>query len=437
MLNVLYEDNHLLVVEKPPNLPVQADASGDADLLNLAKDYVKQKYRKPGAVYLGLVHRLDRPVGGVVALARTSKAAARLSAQFASRAAEKHYAALACGAPAHEARLSGYLVRDEQGGARMAGADMPGAKPAALFYQRLTAKGGVTLLDVSLLTGRHHQIRCQLAGVGLPLWGDQRYNPSAVPGEQLALWAYALTLEHPTTKARMTFVSRPRGKAWAPFEDELSALIAGVRLVYADGDLVVADKDAGLSVTKDDGGDSLEGRLTDAFKQAVFPVHRLDVATTGLVMFARNERAQQALDEAIRARTLRKYYRCEVHGSPAFEQAELRAYIVKDAEAARSYVYGEPRPGAKEIVTRCRVLRREAQTSLLEVELVTGRTHQIRAHLAFIGHPLVGDDRYGAHEKDRLLGARTLKLRAVRLELFFPKGNSLDRLNGTVIALED
>ncbi len=438
MLKVLYEDNHLLVVEKPVNIPVQADASGDEDLLNVCKAYIKEKYGKPGEVYLGLVHRLDRPVGGAMVFARTSKAAARLSAQFASHGAKKQYAALVVGSPAPQEKLSGFILRDEAtGSARMVSGDAVGAKSAALEYRRLSAREGKTLLDVALLTGRHHQIRCQLAGAGCPIWGDQRYNPDAVPGQQLALWAYALEIDHPVKQERMAFFSAPKGRAWEPFADELAALGAGVRLVFCDGDLLCADKDAGMSVADADGGDSLEARLKRAFGADVFPVHRLDVATAGLVLFARNSRAKDALDEAIKTRAIRKYYRCEVHGHPKKDEAELRAWLVKSAEDAMVAVYDSPRPGAKEIVTRYRVLARREETTLLEVELVTGRTHQIRAHLAHAGLPLVGDDRYGDRDRDRLLCAKGLTLRAVRLALAFPKDSCLARLDGTVISIED
>ena len=437
MLNILYEDNHLIVVEKPPNLPVQADASGDADLLTLLKDYIKEKYQKPGAVYLGLVHRLDRPVGGVMVFARTSKAAARLSAQFASRSSHKRYAALVSGLPMGRARLSGFLAREEDGNASMTGPEAPGAKTAELSYERLTRRGEVSLLDVWLLTGRHHQIRCQLADAGLPIWGDQRYNAKAVPGEQIALWAYALSFEHPTKKEPMRFVCLPHGAAWRPFETELRALGEGVRVVYADADILACDKQAGLGVAQEDGGDALETRLSRALGTPVFPVHRLDVATTGLVLFARNELAKQALDDALRERTFGKFYRAQVHGHPAKKEAELRAFLEKDEAAARVFIHNRPCPGAKEIITRYRVLSEEPETSLLEVELVTGRTHQIRAHLAHEGFPLVGDERYGDREKDRRQHARALQLRAVRLELFFPKGSYLERLDATTLSLED
>lgn len=438
MINVLYEDNHILVAEKPANLPVQADSSGDADLLTLLKAYVKEKYEKPGEVYLGLVHRLDRPAGGVMVFARTSKAAARLSAQFAGRGTEKRYAALVCGAPPARGRLSGFLLKDEATGtSRMVLENTPGAKAAALEYERLTQRGDKTLLDVTLMTGRHHQIRCQLADAGFSLYGDQRYNEAARPGQQLALWAYRLGFEHPVKRERMEFSSPPRGKAWEPFSEELAALLSGVRLVYLDGDILCADKDAGMSVCEADGGDSIEARLKAALGEEIHPAHRLDVATSGLVLFARSAEAAAALEEAIKARAIRKFYRCEVHGRPKKNEAELTAWLEKDADGARVRVFRDRKPGAKEIITKYRVLEHREQTSVLEVELVTGRTHQIRAHMAFMGHPVVGDDRYGDREKDRRLPARGLALRATRLELSFPKGSRLSRLDGKTISVED
>ncbi len=441
-MNILYEDNHLLVVEKPVNMPVQADSSGDADLLSLLKAYIKQKYNKPGEAFLGLVHRLDRPVGGVMVFARTSKAASRLAAQFGGNGAQKRYAALTRGSPLPRAKLEGFLLREEAEGPRggsscMAAEGEPGAKRAAFSYSPLSEHEGLTLMDIALYTGRHHQIRVQLANAGLPLFGDQRYNPAAVPGEQIALWAYSLTLEHPTLHRSMTFKSLPAGGAWAAFGPELAALAEGAPIVWRDDNLLACDKPAGLSVAEEDGGDSLEARLNRALGR-VYPVHRLDVATRGLVLFARSETARDALNQAIRARTIRKFYHCRVWGDPGSAPRELHAYLEKDEAAARVRVFDAPRPGAnaKEIVTRCRALSRGAESSLLEVELVTGRTHQIRAHLAHEGFPLLGDDRYGDRERDRRAGVRALALEAVRLELFFPKGSALAYLNGTILSLE-
>lgn len=145
-LNVLYEDNHIIVVEKPVNIPAQADSSGDSDMLTLIKSYIKQKYNKPGDVFLGLVHRLDRPVGGVMVFARTSKAASRLAPQFASHRAKKRYAAIVTDSPKAYAKLEDYIRKDESTlSAVICPPSAPGAKNAALEYYRLTERGGLTL----------------------------------------------------------------------------------------------------------------------------------------------------------------------------------------------------------------------------------------------------------------------------------------------------
>lgn len=435
-LNVLYEDNHIIVVEKPVNIPAQADISGDTDMLTLIKSYIKQKYNKPGDVFLGLVHRLDRPVGGVMIFARTSKAASRLAPQFAAHKAKKRYAALVQGNPRAYERLENYIKKDESTlSAVICAADTPNAKHAALEYYRLTERGGLTLMDVSLFTGRHHQIRAQLANAGMPIWGDQRYNSAAKSGQQLALWAYSLTIEHPTLKQQITFTLKPHGAAWDAFDAELRALCAGARLVYADENILCCNKPAGMSVAAADGGDALQAHLEAALGSRVYPVHRLDVATRGLVLFARNAAAEAELSAAIEARSIKKYYRCAVLGHLPFKEKELKAYLLKDADAARVHIYDEPRAGAKEIITRCRVIGQNAEGSLLEIELVTGRTHQIRAHLAHIGHPLIGDDKYGAYDK-QAKKSRTLELCAVRLELHFAKGSALGYLNGKTISIE-
>lgn len=219
---VLYEDNHLLVVEKPANLPTQADSSGDDDLLSILKRYIGEKYNKPGAVYLGLVHRLDRPVGGVMVFARTSKAASRLSETFRTHEQDRHYLAVAEGEIADEMNLKDYLLKDGRTGmVKAVNKDTPGAKEARLTTRPQACRDGLTLTDVQLFTGRSHQIRVQHAHAGHPLWGDMRYG-HGVPGRQIALWAYRLKLDHPTKHEEMCFISCPpmRG-AWAKFESEI------------------------------------------------------------------------------------------------------------------------------------------------------------------------------------------------------------------------
>ena len=221
---VLYEDNHLLVVVKPANLPTQQDSSGDPDLLNLLKAYIGRKYQKPGQVYLGLVHRLDRPVGGVMVFARTSKAASRLSEVFRSHAQDRHYLAVVEGAVRAPLELENDLVKDAAtGNVRAVTPGTPGAKHARLFSRPLACRDQLTLMDVQLFTGRAHQIRVQHAAAGHPLWGDLRYG-HGVPGRQIALWAYRLVLEHPTRHEQLHFASRPpEGGAWTRFAREIDA----------------------------------------------------------------------------------------------------------------------------------------------------------------------------------------------------------------------
>jgi len=217
MLEVLYEDNHIIVVEKPPNMPIAADSSGDEALLDIVKQYIKEKYEKPGEAYIGLVHRLDRPAGGVVVFARTSKAAARLSAQIRAHDAGRTYYAVVRGIPPKQNdRLEHSLLKDtEENMVSVVPPTTEGAKPAILKYKLLqtieTKKDGLlSLLQVQLETGRSHQIRAQMAFIGNPLYGDQRYGFKVnKKGQQLALYAVKLSLDHPTLKQRMSFICYP------------------------------------------------------------------------------------------------------------------------------------------------------------------------------------------------------------------------------------
>jgi 23S rRNA pseudouridine1911/1915/1917 synthase len=172
------------------------------------------------------VHRLDRPVGGVMVFARTSKAAGRLSEQVRSGVLEKKYLAIVCGRAMQDASLECYLLKDENTNTtRVVDASTPGAKAARLDYTKLAEAGDESLLLVTLHTGRSHQISVQLSDAGLPIWGDQRYNKNAKPGEQIALWAYRLGFEHPTRKEPMIFTAVPPASgAWARFAKELRAL---------------------------------------------------------------------------------------------------------------------------------------------------------------------------------------------------------------------
>ncbi|MCL1944825.1 MAG: RNA pseudouridine synthase [Firmicutes bacterium] len=202
---VLHEDNHILVVVKPQNLLSQGDDTGDKDLLNLLKNYLKVKYKKPGAVYLGLVHRLDRPTGGVMVFARTSKAAERLSNQMKDGDISKKYLAVVQGMPKFKIdRLVHYLKKDSQTNTVVqAPALTEGAKRCILDYKVLESSGTYSLIDVKLVTGRSHQIRAQFKAIGNPLVGDQRYG--GPKSRNLALWAYELKFIHPTTKLNLVF----------------------------------------------------------------------------------------------------------------------------------------------------------------------------------------------------------------------------------------
>lgn len=204
-LEILYEDNHVIVAVKPPMLPVQADSSGDIDMLTMLKNYIKEKYEKPGEVYLGLVHRLDRPVGGVMVFARTSKAAARLSEQVRLRQIEKEYAAVIHGTPKKEGILKDYLLRDKATNKTLVvKKGTPEAKEAVLSYRVEESKNGLSLVKIQLETGRHHQIRVQFASRGYALYGDVRYGNPEEKG-QIALVSHRLAFIHPTKKEKMAF----------------------------------------------------------------------------------------------------------------------------------------------------------------------------------------------------------------------------------------
>lgn len=211
-LNVLYEDNHVIVVEKPVNIPSQADKTGDVDMLSIAKHYLKEKYQKPGEVYLGLIHRLDRPVGGVMVFAKTSKAAARLSEQVRSKQFEKQYLVVVDGKMEPERGiLEDYLLKNERKNiSRVVEQGTKNAKLASLDYEVLKYAEDIQLsvVKVNLHTGRHHQIRVQFASRGHSLYADQKYGTRG-RGKQIALWAYKLSFYHPITKQKLTFQVLP------------------------------------------------------------------------------------------------------------------------------------------------------------------------------------------------------------------------------------
>ncbi len=202
MINIIYEDNHLLVVEKPINIIVQEDNTKDKDLLTILKEYIKEKYNKPGNVYLGLVHRLDRPVGGLMVFAKTSKAAGRLSEQIRNKTFIKIYNAVVMGNINQSGKLENYLLKDEK--KNIVKVDKNG-KLAILNYKKLKYKDNMSLVEIHLETGRSHQIRVQMSNYGYPLFGDQKYNKKASVGEQIALFAKKIEFIHPVTKENLIF----------------------------------------------------------------------------------------------------------------------------------------------------------------------------------------------------------------------------------------
>lgn len=209
---VLYEDNHIIVVVKPVNVPTQEDNSHDPDLLTMIKQDLKHRHHKPGNVYLGLVHRLDRPVGGVMVFAKTSKAASRLSDAVRTRSIRKVYTAVINGKPKQpQGTLTHYLLKDPKTNmVSVVPPNKPGAKDAVLDYLMLDHQEGLSLVQIELHTGRPHQIRVQFAAIGCPLVGDQRYGAHLTkPGQQIALWSTELSFEHPTTKETLRFSSKP------------------------------------------------------------------------------------------------------------------------------------------------------------------------------------------------------------------------------------
>jgi len=227
MPEIIYEDNHLIVAVKPPNQLTQGDATGDLALLDELKDYIKVKYQKPGEVFIGLVHRLDRPVGGLVAFARTSKAASRLSDQVRTHAMHRDYLAVVenGNALADEGTLHDWLLKDDaSGNVQTVKAGTRGAQEARLRYQVLARRGETALVHVMLETGRKHQIRVQFMHSGHPLVYDMRYGHGQ-RGQNIALWGAMLTLTHPTLKELMTFHSRPRGSAFEPYADVIDSFL--------------------------------------------------------------------------------------------------------------------------------------------------------------------------------------------------------------------
>ena len=224
MVKVIYEDNHLLVVEKPVNILSQGDDTNDKDMVNLLKQYVKEKYNKPGNVYIGLVHRLDRPVGGAMVFAKTSKAASRLSEQVRNKTFKKTYRAVIHGTMNKESDiLKDYLYKNKKTNmVSVVNKNHKDAKNAELSYETLEHKNNFSLVEIDLKTGRPHQIRVQFASRRHPLFGDQRYGQNVNKvGQQISLWSYKIEIEHPTTKEKMEFIcDLPKEYPWDLFKNK-------------------------------------------------------------------------------------------------------------------------------------------------------------------------------------------------------------------------
>ena len=211
-LKILYEDNHVIVVEKPVNIPSQGDKTGDEDMLSIIKKYLIEKYNKPGDAYLGLVHRLDRPTGGIMVFAKTSKAASRLSEQIRDKKIEKEYLAIVDGKfETRSGVYEDYLLKNEKNNlSRVVDSKTKNAKLAKLEFEvvKYNEKTDLSLVKVKLHTGRHHQIRVQFSSRNHSLYGDQKYG-SRGRGKQLCLWAYKLSFYHPVTKEKIEFEDYP------------------------------------------------------------------------------------------------------------------------------------------------------------------------------------------------------------------------------------
>ena len=219
-MEILYEDNHIIAAVKPSGVLSQSDGSGAPDMLTLLKAYIKEKYNKPGNVYLGLVHRLDRNVSGVMVFARTSKAASRLSAQIREHTTEKLYYAVVEGKVSGEGTLRNWILKDEKTNTvKVLDREEKGAKFAELSYRAVDSTDGTTLLEVDLKTGRSHQIRAQLAASGHPITGDVKYG-RAGGKDRIALMCHSMTIDHPTSKERMTFkCDMPDSHQWILYKN--------------------------------------------------------------------------------------------------------------------------------------------------------------------------------------------------------------------------
>ena len=210
-LIILHEDNHVIVVLKPQNVPCCPDESADDNLLDCVKRYIKKKYDKAGNAFVGLVHRLDRPTGGVMVFAKTSKAASRLSEQMKNGGFEKRYLAVLCGCPSKKkATLENYLRKNSVNNTvYVCTQTEEGAKFASLDYEIKNESSGLSLAEINLHTGRTHQIRVQFSSINCPVYGDMRYGGEKAVKGRLALWAFSLRFTHPVTGEKLRFMAEP------------------------------------------------------------------------------------------------------------------------------------------------------------------------------------------------------------------------------------
>ena len=230
-LIVLYEDNHIIVVYKPQNVPCCEDSTGDTDLLSVIRDYIREKEGKPGNVYVGLVHRLDRVTGGVMVYAKSSKAAGRLGEQMKEGDFVKKYLAVLVGSPKQKkAVLTDYLKKNPVNNmVYVCPQTVEGAKFAELDYKVAEEKDGLSLVSIKLHTGRTHQIRVQFSSRGTPVYGDMRYGGENAKKGKIALWAASLAFSHPVSKERLVFKIEPPKDSlpWSKFAVDDDVMIYG------------------------------------------------------------------------------------------------------------------------------------------------------------------------------------------------------------------
>ncbi len=366
--DILYEDNHLLIVNKRCGDLVQPDPSGESALEDQIKGFIKKRDAKPGEVFLGVVHRIDRPVSGAVIFAKTSKALARLNEMIREGRIHKVYWALTEATPDPESgELCHYILRDgKTNRSRAYDAPKGDAKQARLRYATLGAGTNYTLVEVELLTGRHHQIRAQLSKIGCPIRGDLKYGARrSLPGGGISLHSRRVEFEHPVRREPLSVTAPvPAGdNLWTYFE------------------------------------------------------HRIDRPVSGAVIFAKTSKALARLNEMIREGRIHKVYWALTEATPDPESGELCHYILRDGKTNRSRAYDAPKGDAKQARLRYATLGAGTNYTLVEVELLTGRHHQIRAQLSKIGCPIRGDLKYGAR---RSLPGGGISLHSRRVEFEHP-----------------